>query len=98
MAFTEADRRKLEALKEKERQAKKDARNEQKRADRMCEKLFGMTAKQVQEKLSDDNDRWSIFDAQAQLVGRLMAAMGRRPEDFQRYVEACEKKAVGKAG
>ena len=50
--FTEADRKKLEALKAKERQAKQDERNEQKRADTICKKLFGMTAKQVQEKLS----------------------------------------------
>ncbi len=52
MTFTEADRRKLEALKTKERQARQDARNEAKRNDRICTKLFGMTAKQVADRLS----------------------------------------------
>lgn len=50
--FTEADRKKLEELKAKERQAKQDARNEAKRNDRVCKSLFGMTVKQVHEKLT----------------------------------------------
>ena len=53
MKFSEADRRRLEALKEKERKAKQEEKNEMRRADTMCKKLFGMTAKEVKEKLSE---------------------------------------------
>ena len=53
MKFSEADRRRLEALKEKERRAKQEEKNEMRRADTMCRKLFGMTAKEVKEKLNE---------------------------------------------
>ena len=95
-AFTEVDRRRLEALKEKERKAKQAERNEQKRADTMCKKLFGMSAKEVQEKLSDNSYWYDRWNEQQELIKRLMAVAGKQPEDFQQYVEWREQKQAEK--
>ncbi len=98
--FTEADRKKLEALKAKERQAKQDARNEQKRADSVCKKLFGKTAKQVKDALEnppETHDYWNEYYELKQLVTRLMSVMGKDFDGFQEYVEWREQKAQEKA-
>lgn len=94
--FTEADRKKLEALKEKERQAKQEARNEAKRNDTICKKLFGMTAKQVKDKLENptkEKDWWDEYYSLKTKVERLMAVMGKSFDDFEQYVEHREQMA-----
>lgn len=93
MAFTEADRRRLEALKEKERQAKQDERNERKRADNLCKKLFGMSASDVQKNLSGSNYWWQKYNELNELTERLLDTMQNRPQDFKSYVEWREQKA-----
>lgn len=47
MKFSDADKQKLETLKEKKRQASRDARNARKRHDRLCKKLFGHTVAEI---------------------------------------------------
>lgn len=94
--FTEADRKKLEALKEKERKAKQEARNEAKRNDTICKKLFGMTAKQVKDKLenpTETKDYWQEYYELKQMVERLMKVMGKDFYDFTQYVEHREQMA-----
>lgn len=97
MAFTEADRRKLEALKEKERKSKQAERNEQKQADRLCKKLFGLTVKQVKdglEKQTPANDYWNEYHELKTQIERLMDALPHRPESFESYVQFYEKKRL----
>jgi len=95
MIFTEADKKKLAELKEKERIAKQQERNEQKRVDRFCQKHFGMTAKQVAEKLKDSYwyDRYNETKSQ---IDRLLDALPHRPESFEAYVQYYEQKAANK--
>ena len=88
--FTEADRRKLEALKEKERKAKQEERNEAKRNDRICKKLFGMTAKEVKDKLEKDDYFHEYFQQKA-LITRLMEVVGKSYYDFEEYVKHREQ-------
>ncbi len=96
--FTEADRKKLEALKEKERQAKQDARNEQKRADNLCKKLFGRTVKEVKDALENPpkapeaHDYFNEYYDLKKLVTRLMKVMGKEYDEFEGYVEWREQK------
>lgn len=96
--FTEADRKRLEALKEKERQAKQEERNERKRADRYCKTAFGIPAKEVKKKLDDGNYWYGRFSELNGLVERLMTVCGKEPGDFKQYVEWREQKAAEKAG
>lgn len=101
MAFTEADRRRLEALKEKERQARQAERNEEKRADTLCKKLFDMTAREVKDKLDNQtktHDYWNEYYELKQLVERLCSAMGKTYDEFPQYVEWREQKAAEKTG
>ncbi len=96
MTFTEKDRRRLEALKEKERKAKQDEKNEQRRADNMCKKLFGKTAKQVKEELERKPDvgyQMKEYFKLRDLVTRLMRVTGKQYEDFPEYVAWREQKA-----
>ena len=96
MAFTEADKKKLLELQEKQRKAKAEERNEQKRNDRMCQKLFGMTVKEVTEKLNGTDSPHDYFNEYWELkekVTRLMAITGKSFEDFDGYVEWREQKA-----
>ena len=56
MAFTEADKRRLEALKEKQKQAKQEEQNEKKKVDRWCRKYFGLSFAEVK-KLVDGHQK-----------------------------------------
>ena len=47
--FTEADARKLAELKDRQRQAKIDERNEKRKQERVVKNLFGMTINEVNE-------------------------------------------------
>ena len=96
MAFTEADKKKLLELQEKQRKAKAEERNEQKRNDRMCQKLFGMTVKEVTEKLNGTDsprDYWNEYYELKCLVERLCATIHKSYDDFSQYVEWREQKA-----
>lgn len=96
MAFTEADKKKLLELQEKQRKAKAEERNEQKRNDRMCQKLFGMTVKEVTEKLNGTDsprDYWNEYYELKCLVERLCATIHKSYDDFPQYVEWREQKA-----
>ena len=96
MAFTEADKKKLLELQEKQRKAKAEERNEQKRNDRMCQKLFGMTVKEVTEKLNGTDsprDYWNEYYELKCLVERLCATIHKSYDDFPQYVEWGEQKA-----
>lgn len=104
MTFTEADRKKLEALKAKERQAKQEARNEAKRNDTLCKKLFGLTVKQVKDSLAGTaetstpvKDWWQEYYDLKCKVERLMTAMGKGMDDFDQYVEYRERMAREKS-
>ena len=96
MTFTEADKKKLLELQEKQRKAKAEERNEQKRNDRMCQKLFGMTVKEVTEKLNGTDsprDYWNEYYELKCLVERLCATIHKSYDDFPQYVEWREQKA-----
>lgn len=96
MAFTEADKKKLLELQEKQRKAKAEERNEQKRNDRMCQKLFGMTVKEVTEKLNGTDsprDYWNEYYELKCLVERLCNTIHKSYDDFPQYVEWREQKA-----
>jgi hypothetical protein len=98
--FTDADSRKLAELLEKQRRAKQEARNEQKRNDRMCEKLFGMKQAEVQAIIDQrdvpvppEHDYWDEYYELKQLVERLCAVMGKDFDDFPAYVRWREERA-----
>lgn len=94
--FTDADLKKLQELQEKQRKAKAEERNEQKRNDRTCQKLFGMSAKEVKQKLeapSTSNDYFNEYYELKQKITRLMAVMGKSYEEFDGYLEWREQKA-----
>lgn len=96
MAFTEADKKKLLELQEKQRKAKAEERNEQKRNDRMCQKLFGMTVKEVTEKLNGTTqDYWSQYYECKSLIERFQKLKGKEYnlEDFENYINYLEQKA-----
>ena len=68
MKFSDADKEKLEALKEKKAQASKDARNERKRHDRLCKKLFGYTVAQVRELLEKEKKLEQFLDDNTTII------------------------------
>ena len=92
MSFTEADKRRLEALKQKEKEARAEARNEKKRDDRTCKKLFGMTAAEVSKKLSTPTQIPEKYLTMEKQINRLMSALPHRPESFEEYVQYYEHK------
>lgn len=59
--FTAADRRRLEALKEKERTARQEEKAQRRKDDAVCKRLFGLTVAQVRERLDAGCD----FDREA---------------------------------
>lgn len=97
MTFTEADAKKLAELQAKQKQAKQDERNKQKRDDRTCKALFGMTVKEVKEKIdgtseTPDKNWWNEYYDLKCKVERLMACMNKTYDDFDGYVEWREQK------
>lgn len=98
--MTEREKKLLAELQAKEKQDKIDARNEQKRNDRLCEKLFGMKVKEVQEKLNNTATTYSYFDEYMELknlIERLAVAWGKPYDFFAGYVEYHEQQAEQKA-
>ena len=98
MAFTEADAKKLKELQEKQRKAKQEERNEQKRNDRFCKKLFGVSEKELRQKLATcerDTYWYSSYKEYEDLANRLMATVNGN-FSFREYVEYRERKASEK--
>lgn len=94
--MTEREKKLLAELQAKEKQDKIDARNEQKRNDRLCEKLFGMKVKEIQEKLNNTAITYSYFDEYMELknqIERLCRAWDKPYDFFAGYVERQEQKA-----
>ena len=100
--MTEAQKKKLAELRELERQDKQKERNRIKSDDRTCQRLFGMTTRQVKEKLagqdkeSEHIDYWQEYNELKELVDRLMGALPNRPNSFEKYVEFYEQKKLEK--
>ena len=97
MTFTEADAKKLAELQAKQKQAKQDERNKQKRDDRTCKALFGMTVKEVKEKIdgtskTPEKNWWNEYYDLKCKVERLMACMDKTYDDFDGYLEWREQK------
>jgi len=98
MAFTEADAKKLAELQAKQKQAKQEERNKQKRDDRMCKALFGMTVKEVKAKIdgthsegNNDNYWYEEWKRQKDLIDRLMVHV-KGTDNFEDYVRWREQK------
>lgn len=101
--FTEADKRKLEALKEKQKQAKQIERNEQKTFNKLCQKYFNLTSKEIEkliknptENSSKSNEFFEKYWTLQKQVERLMVCMNKQPNQFEQYVEYREKMAAEK--
>ena len=98
--MTEAQKKKLAELKELERQDKQKERNRIKADDRTCQRLFGMTVRQIQEKLAgqdqelEHHDFWREYNDLSNQVDRLMDALPNRPESFESYIKYYENKKL----
>ena len=96
--FSDADAKKLAELLEKQKQAKAEERNEAKRNDRLCQKLFGMSVKEVKDKLNGTTttqDYWSQYYECKSLIERFQKLKGKEYNlaDFENYINYLEQKA-----
>lgn len=87
MAFTEADRKKLLELQEKQRKAKAEERNQKKRDDRTCDRLFGMNSQGVKDALSE---RESLKNS----VQRFCKTKNIPYDKFNEYIDDMEQRSV----
>lgn len=88
MAFTDADEKKLAELLAKKEEAKREARNEQKRVDRVLQKRLNLTMSQIENLIKE-------HDKMKDLLTRFMGAKGREYDlkSFEIYVANIEEKS-----